>query len=88
MNWISDHFRISYATAALIIAEVGGLRLILIIYIGTHTNGVQGLCCKLQTEFFPVDLWPNCKACISHKSRGKNKDLAYGLVSELRRHIT
>lgn len=40
-----------------------------------------------RLSFFQLTYGPTAK-CASHKSMGKNKDLAYGLVSELRRHIT
>ena len=33
-------------------------------------NTVQGLYCKLQTKFFPADLWPTHEG---HKSMEKNK---------------
>ena len=40
-----------------------------------------------RLSFFQLTYGPTAKHA-SHKSMGKNTDLAYGLVSELRRHIT
>ena len=36
------------------------------------TNRVRGPYCKLQNEFFPVDLWPKREG---HKSTGKNESM-------------
>ena len=84
MNWVGDCFRISCASSVLIIVEVGGLRLILIIYF-RYLLLMEFKVCTLsyRLRFFQLTYGPNARHA-SHKSMGKNKDLAYGLVSECR----
>ena len=84
MNWVCDHFRISCASSVLIIVEVGGLRLILIIYY-RYLLLMEFKVCTLsyRLRFFQLTYGPSAKHA-SHKSMGKNKDRAYGLASELR----
>ena len=85
MNWISDHFRISYATSALIIAYKAYSY-----YIYRYLTLMEFKVCAVsyRLSFFQLTYGPTAKQHASHKLMGKNKDLAYGLVSELRRHIT
>ena len=84
MNWVGDRFRISCASSVLIIVEVGGLRLILIIYFRYRLLMEFKVCTlSYRLRFFQLTYGPSARHA-SHKSMGKNKDLAYGLVSERR----